>query len=149
MTRQERILLLFPQLTENTFQITSPPATRYNCVAWVAGETSHWWWPIGEHPELYWPEKAPREETLEAFKATFAALGYAECPGDELEFGVEKVAIFADVNAVPTHAARQLPSGTWTSKLGKAEDIEHALRDLEGDVYGTVAVILKRPRPML
>jgi hypothetical protein len=55
------------------------------------------------------------------------------------------IALFADKNDFPLHAARQLPSGRWTSKLGELEDIEHGLRDLEGDAYGTVVLIMKRP----
>ena len=56
-----------------------------------------------------------------------------------------------DKEGVPSHAARQLPSGHWTSKLGKAEDIRHStLEAVESDPnlglgYGKVAVILKRP----
>ena len=43
-----------------------------------------------------------------------------------------------------THAARQLPSGKWTSKLGDADDIEH--NTLEGGMrflacYGTAKQI--------
>jgi hypothetical protein len=64
-----------------------------------------------------------------------------------LEPGSEKIAVFANAKGVPTHAARQLASGFWTSKLGVSEDIEHRLRDLEGDIYGTVALIMKRPLP--
>ena len=45
---------------------------------------------------------------------------------------------------IPTHAARQLRSGRWTSKLGQAEDIEHELRALEGAIHGAVVLILKR-----
>jgi hypothetical protein len=60
---------------------------------------------------------------------------------------MEKVALFADPAGIPTHAARQLASGQWTSKLGQAEDIEHELRALEGEIYGVVALILKRPLP--
>lgn len=58
--------------------------------------------------------------------------------------GFQKVAFFVGANGVPTHAARQLPSGLWTSKLGEWEDIEHTLHALEGDIYGTVALLLKR-----
>ena len=47
---------------------------------------------------------------------------------------------------VPTHAARQMPSGRWTSKLGFREDIEHDLHAVSGDLYGTVVLLLKRPR---
>jgi hypothetical protein len=52
-----------------------------------------------------------------------------------------------DAQGSPTHAARQLDNGRWTSKLGELEDIEHSLRDLEGAAYGTVVQVMKRPRP--
>jgi len=81
---------------------------------------------------------------VDAFAAVFVALGYTRCSGDALESGFEKVALFAD-EEVPTHAARQLPNGRWTSKLGFQEDIEHDLHALSGDVYGQVRLLLKRP----
>jgi hypothetical protein len=56
--------------------------------------------------------------------------------------------LFANAQGVPKHAARQLLTGRWTSKLGKMEDIEHGLRDLEGTVYGTVVLIMKRALPI-
>jgi hypothetical protein len=34
----------------------------------------------------------------------------------------------------------------WSSKLGRREDIEHVLKGLEGDTYGTVALLMKRSR---
>jgi hypothetical protein len=44
-----------------------------------------------------------------------------------------------------THAARQLPDGQWTSKLGKYVDIEHsAPEDVAGGVYGEVMQFMKR-----
>jgi hypothetical protein len=44
-----------------------------------------------------------------------------------------------------THAARQLPDGTWTSKLGKDVDIEHDYPDdVAGGVYGEVVVLMQR-----
>jgi hypothetical protein len=33
----------------------------------------------------------------------------------------------------------------WTSKLGELEDIEHALGDLTGMVYGSIVLVMKRP----
>jgi hypothetical protein len=48
----------------------------------------------------------------------------------------------------PTHVAGQLVTGRWTSKLGESEDIEHGLRDLEGDVYGVVVLVMQRPLPI-
>jgi hypothetical protein len=72
--------------------------------------------------------------------------GYAPCETDEPEAAVEKVALYVGADGRVLHAARQLPDGAWTSKLGEAWDISHELRGLEGDNYGRVARILKRPR---
>ena len=76
--------------------------------------------------------------------AAFASLGYTVCEGEGLEAGYEKVALFADAGGRPTHAARQLSGGRWTSKLGTAEDIDHGLYDLEGAIYGAVVLVMKR-----
>jgi hypothetical protein len=46
----------------------------------------------------------------------------------------------------PKHASRQLPDGRWASKLGLSEDIKHALQDLTGTVYGSVVLVMKRPK---
>lgn len=74
-------------------------------------------------------------------------MGYALCKNAGYEDGFEKIAIYVDSNGKPTHVARQLSSGHWTSKLGKLEDIEHkTLESLSGSQYGTVAVIMKRPK---
>ena len=94
---------------------------------------------------MYWLPGVPREETLTVFVAAFAALGYAPCDVADQEPGFEKVALFAQPSGVPTHAARQLAGGAWTSKLGTLEDIEHSLHALEGEVYGRVVQLLKRP----
>ena len=79
-----------------------------------------------------------------AFRDAFATLGYVICDHEQLEPGYEKVALFT-LAGKPKHAARQLNNGRWTSKLGPMEDIEHALHDLTGMVYGSVVMILKRP----
>lgn len=76
----------------------------------------------------------------------YEALGYSVCKDPAYEINFEKIAIFADAAGKPTHAARQLHSGKWTSKLGNSEDIEHALGGISGSKYGVVAVIMKRPK---
>jgi hypothetical protein len=76
--------------------------------------------------------------------AAFALLGYEPCDAVEKESGFEKIAVFADPTGIPTHAARQLPNGRWTSKLGAAEDIEHELHAVAGAIYGTVVRIMRR-----
>jgi hypothetical protein len=94
----------------------------------------------------FWPANVPREETLEAFVAAFSTLGYSVTEDPSREPGVEKVALYSDRIGTPTHAARQLPNGQWTSKLGKDIDIEHdGLADFPPDCpYGAAAVYLKR-----
>jgi hypothetical protein len=86
-------------------------------------------------------------ETLAAFMAVFSLLGYELCETAAPEPGYEKIALFADSSGTPTHAARQLPDGRWTSKLGNLEDIEHDLDDLSGKLYGRVAQLMRRPCP--
>ncbi len=139
---------LFPGLSTSSYQVTSSATDDYNCIAWAASDVTEWWWPVGRSPGVrrFWPDSVPREETLLAFAAAFATLGYAPCDGIGLESGFEKIAIFADAPGIPQHAARQLSNGHWTSKLGVSEDIEHELHALEGDLYGTVALVMKRAR---
>ena len=84
-----------------------------------------------------------------SFIELFRSAGYELCDDGNLEAGCEKIAIYA-LNDSPTHAARQLENGQWTSKLGKYEDIVHSTPDeLQGEfdyAYGRVAVFMVRPR---
>ncbi len=141
----EPIKAIFPGLSDSAFQVTSLATRTYNCIAWAAGDTSRWWWP-DHYDSVYWPPGVAMEETVDAFVATFATVGYAACSTEEAEPGFERVALFAKAG-VPKHAARQLPSGRWTSKLGLREDIEHDLHAVSGDLYGAVVCFLKRPLP--
>jgi hypothetical protein len=134
---------VFPGLRGQPYQITSPRDHRYNCIAFAAGDDQHWWWPDSDEEDT-WPSGVARAETLEVFREAFATLGYVVCGDDRLEAGYEKVALFA-LAGLPKHACRQLPSGRWASKLGRSEDIEHALLDLTGTAYGKVVLIMKRP----
>ncbi len=141
----DHIRAIFPRLQTAPFRVTSERDQVYNCIAWAAGVSNDWWWPLEDPSESYWPEGVPRERTIDAFRAAFATRAYQECSNEDLEAGFEKIALFAD-GPLPLHAARQLPNGRWTSKLGKGEDIEHELRDLEGDFYGKVVLFMKRAR---
>ena len=140
---------LFPNLGKGEYEITSPALRRYNCIAWAAGEESRWWEPGLPFGGYYWPPDAPQENTEQGWAQAFATLGYGPCDGGEHEDGVEKVAIYAAPDGTPTHMARQLPTGEWTSKLGRLEDIRHSTpNSLTGEppAYGTVARCLKRQR---
>jgi hypothetical protein len=85
---------------------------------------------------------------LDAFLAAFAALGYFQCADAEAEPDFERIALSASARGTPLHAARQRPDGSWSSKVGELEDIEHALSDLEGEAYGSVVLFMKRPWPI-
>jgi hypothetical protein len=136
---------LFPGLHGSGYVITSPADDRYNCVAWSAHDQGRWWWP---DEDSYWPEGVPREETIAAFVAALGELGFRSCDDPLLEPGYEKVAIYTMPDGIPTHVARQLPSGSWSSKLGQLQDIQHQLEDLAGAAYGDCAHFLKRERPL-
>lgn len=132
----------FPNLAQTEYKITSPRTYDYNCIAWALEEDDRWWSPISD--EYYWLEGAPKEWTLDTVIQTLEMLGYELCnnPYPEPEF--QKIAIYTLSDGEPTHIARQLPSGRWTSKLGDWEDIEHELEGIAGEKYGFVRQILKR-----
>jgi hypothetical protein len=145
MPNSDRLFAFFPKLRRagDSFRITSPATCEYNCIAWaLQADTQRWWWP-GEFG--YWPDNCPREATMSAFIRTFAAAGFERCSHSRREIGKEKIALYA-LEDIPTHAARQLPNGRWTSKLGKDMDIEHRLKDIEGPCYGKVALVFRRPK---
>ena len=135
---------IFPHLTPFNHSITSPVSPEYNCIAWAAGDVERWWWPVSGS-FAYWPPNIPLQESLDAFIKAFGAIGFTPCGDANVEQGYEKIVLYVDENGKPTHAARQLPNGRWTSKLGKIQDIEHELDGLTGAVYGVVAQVLKRP----
>lgn len=137
---------LFPRLAEASYEITSPAQPDYNCIAWAAGDDSRWWWPDEFH-QYYWPGEAPRRSTLDAFAGAFRTLGFEVCEDAMMESGWEKVAIYAKEDGTPTHAARQLPDGKWTSKLGGLEDVVHPTLDcVSGAAYGNSVIFLRRRR---
>jgi hypothetical protein len=132
----------FPHLTDANHRVTSPPTAEYNCVAWAAEDTENWW-----QPGVYWPNDVPADSFgMAVLEQAFLAIGYV--PSD-MDFGLEagflKVALYGS-GLFYTHAARQLPTGKWTSKLGKAEDIEHDHpEDVAGGLYGEVLKVMKWP----
>ncbi len=137
----------FPKLAQAGYAITSPATTDYNCIAWAAQDVSAWWWP-DPHGQYFWPIGVPRETSLQAFELAYEELGFTRCADGTVEQGQEKIAIYADSQGLPTHAARLLLSGRWTSKLGPYVDIEHGtVQGVEGPDYGTVAFFMRRPLP--
>ncbi len=135
----------FPNLNLTDFEITSPIDFFYNCHAWAAkfddlvmqpSTNPIYGWLTGESSDL-----------SENFVKQFKLLGFIEqTENREVETNFEKIAFYIDGSNEVRHAARQLENGFWTSKLGTDHDISHRnLECREGEIYGKVGMILKKP----
>lgn len=133
----------FPNLVGSGYEITGEASGVYNCIAWVLGITSEPWDALD--PGAYWPPSLARNDLVFTVMQLFADEGYSLCDDDALESGYEKIAIYSFIGQF-THAAKQLPDGRWTSKMGKGERITHpSLASLSRGIYGNVHCIMRRP----
>jgi hypothetical protein len=166
----------FPKLAAAGYDKTSdatgypPTPGAYNCIAWAADDPrkKYFWWP---DPDSYWPFWIKREESVSCFVKTFRWLGYRLCDSSCQEPSYDKIVLYAIHRSrqptpvptrlehfhdwEPTHMARQLPDGSWTSKLGGSEDITHFTLDAlecygprygmnRKDEYGCPVLYMKR-----
>jgi hypothetical protein len=135
---------LHPHLCEDDL---SSATGSYNCIAWAAAESTARWDPDPWFQD-YWPDGVPRVNTIAAVIAAYRTVGFEVCNTAAPEVGMEKIAIYT-LAGDPTHAARLLPNGNWTSKLGDFEDIQHVnLYCLQGPLYGIPHTYMKRPVPV-
>lgn len=132
----------FPNTSAEPFIQTSHVDVNYNCIAWAASDNTRWYEP-DPFGNYYWPSEVARDYTVEAYINLYEFLGYERCENGDLEEGFTKVAVFAS-GAWPTHAARQLENGSWTSKLGQNIDVEHSIFSIVNGLYGQVVQYLKR-----
>lgn len=142
----------FPGLEDDDdFLITSPDDPRYNCIAWAYQIKERWMWPPAGQPApaldavTYWPDENASTE-VEQFVTAFRRKGYEKCDSPDFEDGYRKIALYVTPGTTKcTHAARQLSSGFWTSKLGQWYDIQHSTpQTIEGIWYGKVYCYMKR-----
>jgi hypothetical protein len=137
---------VFPNLRNEGYRVTSDEEDDYNCIAWAAERKDARWWPVEGIDGVFWPYGVPLEETVDAFILAFGTEGYVPCDDGVHETGYEKIAIYANDQGEPCHAARQIETGHWTSKLGFWEDIEHfTLSGVTCEDYGRPVKFLKRP----
>jgi hypothetical protein len=142
----------FPGLNPQNSEKTSEIDRKLNCVGWALGQATGWWWPDVDVrgiqlllPRSSWPDDLPRIVTVDNIMHLFERRGYELCHDHALEAGFLKIAIYALPNNHPTHVARQLSSGRWTSKLGEGIDLSHSSpADLQGPKYGRVARFMRR-----
>lgn len=134
-----------PRLADEKYRISSPEDPAYNCFAWAASDNTHVWSPTLLGSGVYWPPGIPALASMKGVLDAYAMTGYERCESSDVEDGFEKIAIFADADGDPRHAARQLPAGGWASKLGDHVDIEHDnLAAVGGAFYGEPVVFMKR-----
>lgn len=130
----------FPKLTAVLEKKTSEPTEAYNCIAWAFKDNQRKWWPSRW---AFWPIDYEGKTELEAFEDWFVADGWEETSDSLVEEGYEKIALYT-LDGEPKHAARLLPNGLWTSKLGSSLDLSHGFADLDGPAYGSVFKIFRK-----
>lgn len=134
----------FPNICDVQNKKTSEATSTYNCIAWAFEESHRIWWPCKRG---YWPTSFDSLTVAEAFDKWFAEDGWEETKDATVEPDVKKIALYM-LNGDPTHAARQLSTGLWTSKLGWDPsfgiDLSHQLADLDGPSYGQFTKIYKK-----
>lgn len=135
-------LALFPGLSAG-YRSPSVASSRYNCLAWVIGETSRVWW-----VDAAWLPEVSREDRVESFLSFLGRHGDVLCEHEQLEPEQEKIAIYVQKMGplgLVQHVAWQMPDGWWSSKLGRLIDVEH--RELWlAEEYGDEWRFVRRPR---
>jgi hypothetical protein len=119
----QEIELLFPLLIGTSYSEESVATDTYDCIAFAFGDFKNWWWPRKGYG-YYWPPGFPLSDSVDTLVSIFQAHGYSECDNRHYGHGHEKVVIYS-VSGHFKHAARQVKSGRWASKLREEQDIEH------------------------
>jgi hypothetical protein len=119
----QEIESLFPLLVGTSYSEESAVTDTYNCIAFAFGDLANWWWPRRGYG-CYWPPGFPLTDSVATLTSIFEVHGYSVCDNTDREPGYEKVVIYSREDRFK-HAARQLESGRWASKLGEEQDIEH------------------------
>lgn len=142
--------LIFPGLRGKKWRLTSDYTKRYNCIAWAVGDTHRRWDLIDGH----WPNTVQRNYSLDALIDAYVTKGFEVCDENGRVFDpeFEKVVLYGTVSSGGrgrrwSHAAKLMPSGMWSSKLGNLEDIQHvAPEDVNCAAYGEPLVYMRRKR---
>ncbi|MBE6245580.1 MAG: hypothetical protein E7108_08700 [Bacteroidales bacterium] len=150
----ERVLKrIFPNLNDDSdFKVTSKRTEKYNCIAWAYFFDDRWMWPATETSKVldgiyyFWPTEGISSNDVSSFIDAFKQKGYELCDSFSHEEGFQKIALYTKPGTTEcTHAAREHRDGTWTSKIGALEDIQHGTPfSLSGDLYGIPTHFMKR-----
>lgn len=139
----------FPNSTDEKLKYHSPKTKEYNCIAFALGIQDKWIDPETQEPLIgtkpYWPSLISRDRSLNAFIKLFESYGFQKCEHSAIEEEYLKIAIYIKESKV-THAARQLDTGMWVSKLGMSVDCIHSLPAINNGIYGVVGQYMKKKK---
>lgn len=141
------LIQAFPNLQNEYFEPVSEDCDEYNCIAWAADVVDDRWWPHPDPADAYWPIPWRAKERDCFIEASRVAGNYEPCGTDfDFQQGYEKVALYLHPDETPTHMARQLLNGQWTSKVGVLgwDIIHETVQGVEGDQYGHAVLALRR-----
>jgi hypothetical protein len=142
---EQDIRLALPHLKRSDYSLESKATSTYNCVSWAFSETTVKYDPAPIFG-YYWPRRVSRSITALNYIAMFERVGhFTKCDNGELEPGFEKIAVYEELNGDFSHVARQRSKGTWTSKVGNLDDIDHPSPFVLEKDYGKITQFLKRP----
>jgi hypothetical protein len=160
MMDRTRLIRWYPKLAEGTFRIVGPANDKYNCVAYVLGDSENWWSTNDGHK--WHPDVDPRHgmhDSLDSYVELFRKYGYEDVlrpfqlqrEYTQPEEGYERIAIYGRWRETGhhqfSHVAKSLPNGKWASKVQASELIEHELDALEGDTppqFGKLALVMRK-----
>jgi hypothetical protein len=130
----------FPHLGHE-YEVLRPATKVYNCIAWTIGVSTRW----------VWPAKPGRPATVRDFDELYGQHGFRRVKGLNFDraAGLDKIVLYVkrkpDGAVEPTHGARQLADGSWSSKLGQLPLIRHLdPDDLDGASYGVPYAVYVR-----
>lgn len=158
MTRASRVKLRkflemkFRGLHGTKWRITSAPTARYNCLAWAIGENHR----RIDFTQGHWPNHLRRGADLCDLIALYQSMGFVVCMDETcrtFDPEYDKIVVYAARFKEPgepeihewMHAAKLLPNGHWSSKLGYEHDISHPdPESLAGREYGEPLIYMRR-----
>ena len=130
------------------FKIVEQDDINFNCIAHSLGIRNMSIWPA--KLELWvWDKSLPYINTINNFVNLYRKFNYEICEDSSWEPDYDKIALYISIlscrNTV-SHAAKQIDSYWWSSKMGGDELFEHDLEAIENKNVGTKYVFLKRPK---
>jgi len=128
----------------------SDPVGTYNCFGFALGY-NQWWEPpvfIDEliaNEEAIWPLGLSESLDIDNYIAAARTERFYVSQDAMWEESCDTIMLYFTTNDRKfQHAARQVSSGVWSSKLGTGSDITHAIDGIDRIDFGTGRIYMKR-----